>query len=70
MDLASRKEFDFQNKELLLWFEKTESALEMLTKDDDSVSAQEQFTVDEQLVLVQVLTNFSFLDTILFILNC
>lgn len=54
VDTATRKEYDFEMTELTAWFEKTESALEMLTKDDTSLSPQDKFTVEEQLVLVQV----------------
>ncbi|XP_069136952.1 dystrophin-like isoform X1 [Argopecten irradians] len=53
VDTATRKEYDFEMTELTAWFEKTESALEMLTKDDASLSPQDKFTVEEQLVLVQ-----------------
>jgi len=53
VDSATRNEYDFELKELMAWLEKMESTLEMLTKET-STSPQEEFTVEEQLVLVQV----------------
>lgn len=52
IDSINKTEFENELKKLLEWFDKTESSLQMLIADD--VSPQDQFTEEEQLVLVQV----------------
>ncbi|XP_063403799.1 dystrophin-like isoform X1 [Mytilus trossulus] len=51
IDSINKTEFENELKKLLEWFDKTESSLQMLIADD--VSPQDQFTEEEQLVLVQ-----------------
>ncbi|XP_061169275.1 dystrophin-like isoform X1 [Saccostrea echinata] len=55
VDSMLKSQFDMESKKLLEWFERTESTLELLTKDEDgaSSSSTDQFTAEEQLVLVQ-----------------
>ena len=52
MDSVNRTEFEMELKKLIDWFDKTESSLHLLIADD--VLPQDQFTEDEQVVLVQV----------------
>ena len=52
MDSVTRTEFEIELKKIMEWFDKTESSLQLLI--DDDVSPQDQFTEEEQLVLVQV----------------
>lgn len=56
MDSVLKSQFEMESKELLEWFERTETTLELLTKDEDGAtsSPNDQFTAEEQLVLVQV----------------
>ncbi|XP_041352153.1 dystrophin-like isoform X2 [Gigantopelta aegis] len=51
VESAHQIQFDLDSKRLSEWFDKVESNLELLVCD--SISPQEQFTVEEQLVLVQ-----------------
>lgn len=50
--MTMKAEFELEFQKLSEWFEKTESTLELITKED--VSPQERFTEEEQVVLVQV----------------
>ena len=52
IDSVTRTEFEIELKKIMEWFDKTESSLQLLI--DDDVSPQDQFTEEEQLVLVQV----------------
>ena len=52
VESANQIQFDIDSKRLNEWFDKVESNLQLLVSD--SVSPQEEFTVEEQLVLVQV----------------
>lgn len=56
MDSVLKSQFEMESKKLLEWFERTETTLELLTKDEDGAtsSPNDQFTAEEQLVLVQV----------------
>jgi hypothetical protein len=60
IDTNARTEFDLELKKLDEWFDKTESTLDLLLNAEwtgpaaSSSSSQEQFTEEEQLVLVQV----------------
>ena len=47
---ATQAEFGAELQKLREWFDKVESTLDLLTKDEEC----EQFTVEEQVVLVQV----------------
>uniref|UniRef100_A0A8W8JFQ6 Dystrophin n=1 Tax=Magallana gigas TaxID=29159 RepID=A0A8W8JFQ6_MAGGI len=55
MDSVLKSQFEMESKKLLEWFERTETTLELLTKDEDGAtsSPNDQFTAEEQLVLVQ-----------------
>lgn len=57
MDSVTRTEFEIELKKIMEWFDKTESSLQLLI--DDDVSPQDQFTEEEQLVLVQVKFNIA-----------
>ncbi|KAK3089530.1 hypothetical protein FSP39_004327 [Pinctada imbricata] len=46
---AARSEFELELQKLREWFDKVESTLDLLTKDEEC----EQFTIEEQLVLIQ-----------------
>lgn len=50
VESASRSEFDLDLKNLLDWMDRTESTLQLLVSDNP----QENFTVEEQRVLIQV----------------
>ena len=56
MDSVLRSQFEMESKKLVDWFERTVTTLELLTRDEEGAtsSPNEQFTVEEQLVLVQV----------------
>ena len=47
-----RAEYDLELKKMNEWFEKIESGLELLTQDQ--TSPQDQFTEEEQVVLIEV----------------
>ncbi|XP_078330229.1 dystrophin-like isoform X4 [Crassostrea virginica] len=55
MDSVLRSQFEMESKKLVDWFERTVTTLELLTRDEEGAtsSPNEQFTVEEQLVLVQ-----------------
>ncbi|KAL5009782.1 hypothetical protein ScPMuIL_012087 [Solemya velum] len=55
VDMTMKAEFELELQKLSEWFEKTESTLELITKED--VSPQERFSEEEQVVLVQDTSN-------------